>query len=303
MVSRPQFRRYPLAALLVGLLLVAALSSNSRSASNPTYVAGNVTEDCIEGHFWPADISVQVTVRDTGGDVLYSDRTRTDAKGGLAVPCGFLSLHSGMSITASDGDTTKVVRLERVTFDGLDPTADTAAGTAPVGPVDVYVYDGQDELAAHAPIETDASGSWFVDVGALGGRVEEGSFGDAFVYDEDGDQTVADVYVTALSLDTSVGGGSAAAARKMTVTRGTRVRLTGRLSAGNRGCVRKKRVTLLKVSGKRHKALESARTDGKGRYSFNRTMKRTTSFRVRYRGRQGCQRSRSRLRVVRVGRA
>ena len=294
-------------------MLAATLSPSSRSASNPTQVIGNVASNCIEGHFWPRDVSVQVTVTDAGGDVLYSDRTRTDAKGDFAVPpyegvvpCDFLDLRAGMSITATAGDTTKVVRLARVTFDRLDPATDTAAGTASVGPVDIYVYDGRGELAANAPIETDASGDWFVDVGALGGSVEEGSFGDAFVYDEDGDTTVADLYVTALSLDTSVGAGSGAAApaaRAITVTRGTQVRLAGRLSAGSRGCVRKKRVTLLKVSGKRHKALKSARTDGKGRYSFNRTMKRTTSFRVRYRGRQGCQRSRSRHRIVRVARA
>ena len=59
-------------------------------------------------------------------------------------------------------------------------------------------------------------------------------------------------------------------------TSGTQVRLKGKLSAGSRACVKKKRVKLVKLEGKKKRLLQRGRTNRDGRYSFDRAVRKTT---------------------------
>jgi hypothetical protein len=265
----------------------------------------NINDDCMEGFSWPPHASIDLAVRDSDGSVVYRTTTRANAAGHFDVGnngaerCDVpVDLRPGMKVTASDGNTTKDVVLERITFDQLDPVTTTAAGTAPSGPVDVFVYWNGLNSSVDAHPVAGPGGDWFVDVGALGGKIEAGSMGDVFVFDADKDATSADHFVTTVSLGASAPAG--AASHAVVVTPGSRVRLSGRLSAGTRACVKRKRVKLLQIAGGATKVLGSARTNRTGRYSFVRKVERTTSFRVRYGGNARCQRSNSRLRLVRV---
>lgn len=326
MVSLAQRPIYVLAALVAALALLAAVAgrgSPPASAFNTeTHIAANLNDDCIDGFDWPARTPVHVEVRDSGGSVVDAKTVSTDSagtfqnvggvdydKGGCQIP----DLRPGMKVTASDGATTRQLLLESVTFDELDPATLTAAGTAPPGrTINVYIYPkaiGREEFQA------DASGHWSVDIGALGGQLDDpAAFGDVFLRDllDDGpdgnyDHTGADHFLTGLSLGASSAASAASAAGRgaaatTVVRRGSRVRLSGKLSAGSRACVRRKRVKLLKLRHGRSTALKSARTNRRGRYSFVRKVKRTTRFRVQYAGNRRCQRSKSRVRVVRVAR-
>jgi hypothetical protein len=309
-------------------LLAAVLGWGPRSASagaeGPPELGVNINDDCIEGDGWPSRVEVSVKVRDSGGTVVYATTASTNSAGYFHVDdpgyvrgdCSLApDLRPGMKVTASHGGTTKVLILERVTFDQLDPLTDTASGTAALGPApeepcvrfEVFLFSNDGGPGVEAAPQVSPNGDWFVDFGALGGKVEVGSFGDVTLRDSDCDSTTADRFVTAVSLSASVPAGAASLAGARgagapVVERGARVRLSGRLSAGTAACTKKKRVTLLKVAGKRSKAVRSRRTNRSGRYSFTRKMNRTTSFRVRYRGNRKCQRSKSRVRAVRVAR-
>jgi len=269
-------------------------------------VRPNINDDCIEGFNWPQGASVDFTVRDRDGSVLHRfTNLRADRDGHVMPSQGGqgcdapVDLQPGMEVTATDGDTTKVVVLVRVTYDQLDPDTDTGAGTAPAGRLFVDVFG-----EPNSGVEIDhPGGAWSVDFGALGVDVrvwspddEVGTFGDVFAWDEDNDATVADHFVTGVSLQTSLPAGAAA----VKVPSGTQVRLKGKLSAAERACVKKKRVRLMKVDGKKKRLLRRGRTSRSGRYSFDRTVKKRTSFRVDYRGNARCQRSKSRVREVRV---
>ncbi|MDQ2982550.1 MAG: hypothetical protein M3R70_01300 [Actinomycetota bacterium] len=342
MVSPTQRPIYVSVALVAALTLLAAVGRGSTpaSAANPmTHIAANLNDDCIDGFFWPASKPVHVEVRDSGGSIVYAKTVSTDSagtlqnvggvdydKGGCQIP----DLRPGMKVTASDGATTKVLVLESVTFDELDPATLRAAGTAPPGrTIGVYIYPS---AIGQQNFNVDPSGNWSVDIGALGGRLDDpASFGDVFLGDDgaDGnyDYTSADRFLTGLSLGVSSPASAASAAGSAAVTtvvrrpasaasaagngaagptvvrRGSRVRLSGMLSAGSGACVGRKRVKLLEVRRGRSKAVKSARTNRSGRYSFVRKVKRTTRFRVRYAGNRRCQRSRSRVRVVQVARS
>ena len=215
-----------------------------------------------------------------------------------------------MKVTIDDGTTRKDLVLRDVSVDDLDPNANTMAGTAPGGPhipddtatPDLWfsAWDEGNRGTAEAEIRYHPGGRWFVNFGALGGDVRPGAGAGAGViaWDEDDDGTVAERFLTAVSLEAS--SVNSRAARAVVVERGTKVRLTGTLSAGKAACIRRKRVQLLDVTGDHSEGVRSDRTNGRGRYSFTKRVKKTTSFRVRYRGGTRCQRSLSRARTVRV---
>jgi hypothetical protein len=313
--------------IVAALSLLAAFGLAPRSApADPpsmTHITAALGANCIEGHFWPAGVPVDINVRNGAGNIVYSTTATTDPSGHFwvnlhpdRVHCEIpVTLAPGMRVTASDGTTTKSLLIETLSFDQLDPGTQTAAGTAPAGKaVQVSVYwDALPFNPANNVYITDvvagSQGDWFVDVRAMGGQVDSTSLGGVFLPDDgaDGnfDFTTAPIYVTAVSLSASTPAVAtsavAGAAGARQAASGRRVRLSGRLKAGDKVCTKRKRVRLLKVVGKRTKALASSRTTKKGRYSFLRNVARTTSFKVRYRGDQICQRSESRIKTVRVG--
>ncbi len=289
--------RIALAALLLAALYGLG-AGESAGAPIPPQINANLNDDCIEGFFWPSNQSVSVTVTDPGGDVVLSKNVSTDGDGHFTVnPVGQLcdvpfDLEPRWKITASDDTTAKVLVLADVTFDDLNPDTDRAAGTAPPGDLFIGIFDqGNGEV----DIQNHPGGSWSVDIGSRGGDVQVGSGGDVFSWDADKDATVADRFVTAVSLEAG-----APKSRATVVESGEKVLLSGRLDAGDTACVRRQRVSLVKVGGRRREALESDRTDGQGIYSFIRRVKRTTSFRVKYAGGKRCQRAASRVKTVRV---
>jgi hypothetical protein len=286
-----------------------------------THITAALGANCIEGHFWPAGVPVDINVRNGAGNIVYSTTATTDPSGHFwvnlhpdRVHCEIpVTLAPGMRVTASDGTTTKSLLIETLSFDQLDPGTQTAAGTAPAGKaVQVSVYwDALPFNPANNVYITDvvagSQGDWFVDVRAMGGQVDSTSLGGVFLPDDgaDGnfDFTTAPIYVTAVSLSA----GAPAQARSSATVRAAgaraaagarRVLLSGKLKAADRVCTKRKRVRLLKVVGRKSKSLASARTNGKGRYTFVRRIDRTTSFKVRFRGDRVCQRSESRIRTV-----
>lgn len=313
-----------LAGLLavLSLLVVPGLDPGPAAASGPTHIVAHYARGCLEGHLWPGGVQLNIDVKDSGGNVIYTTTATTDASGNFiahlkadGVFCDIpVHLSPGMTYTASDGSTTKTLVIESLTFDQLDPEVETAVGTAPADRlVQVYSYwdtSGQDLFVKADPV-SGPGGDWFVNVGAIGGKVELGSRADAFLRDDgaDGnyDFTAASIFVTSLSLGASPAGGAgsagiAQAEGATVVRRGARVRLSGRLSARTRACTTRKRVQLQKLNGKRSSVLESGRTGKTGGYSFLRKVKRNTRFRVRYAGDRICQRSTSRVKTVRVAR-
>jgi hypothetical protein len=322
-VLRTAFRVSRWAGLLAVLLLLGmqGVEPGPAEAASQTHVVAELGANCLGGHFWPGGVPVDIELRDSGGNVIYTVTVTTDQSGNFIVNlednhtfCDIpVSLHPGMTYAASDGTTTKTLLIKPLTFDRLDPDSQTAAGTAPPNrPVQVYSYwdtSGQDLFVKADPV-SGPSGDWFVNVGAIGGHVESDSRADAFLQDDgaDGnyDYTRASIFVTAVSLSTSSGSVSSLAMARAAgtrVRRGDRVRLSGALSARTVACVSRKRVQLLKLRGGKKRVLGSTRTTKSGRYSFSRKVRRTTRFMVRYRRNRVCQRSKSRVKTVRVARA
>jgi hypothetical protein len=275
----------------------------------------------MEGHLWPSGLRVNIELRDSDGSVVYTTTADTDSAGNFVVnPRGrpYVScdipvpLRTGMTYTASGGGTSKSLVVEHISFDLLNPQTQMAEGTAATGRADprvqisVYWNNNAENVYFFWPIGPD--GTWSANIAENGGRVEPGSQGDVFVADDGADGNVdftkATTWATAVSLNASPAGAASrviAPAAGVRVPAGARVRLTGRLSAGTaKACVRRKRVRLLKLTGGRSRVVGSARTNNKGRYSLLRKVRRTTRFRVRYRGNRVCQRSKSRVTTVRA---
>ena len=333
LVSPSRRRMSVLVGFVVTVALLAAVWASPSAQpppGEPPKVQVNLSDDCIEGFHWPSRATIRIEVRDSGGNVVYPAsgdppvRVSADSNGHFVEDDeGFVmgdcnrvpDLRPGMKVTASDGATTKELVLHQTTFDQLDPVTDTATGTAPQGSLPPqYSYNHYFQVLLHSPgggpgfeaaPPISQAGSWFVDFGALGANVEVGSGGEALVLDSDLDSTWVELQVTGVSLSASVPAGPASvvgarAAATTVVRRGSLVRLSGKLSAATRVCVRRKRVKLFKVRGKKRKPLKSGRTNRRGRYSFVRRVRRTTRFQVRYAGNKRCQRSKSRVKRVRV---
>jgi hypothetical protein len=311
-------------ALMAALFLVLAQGFQSRTAaaqSSQAHVVAWPGGNCLEGHLWPSRVQVDVELKDQDGNPVYSTTAETNSSGSFVVrpegqpyvSCDIpVPLRPDMTYIASDGSTTKSLLIEPLSFDSLDPQTQIAMGTAATGRADprvqisIYWNDNSQNAYFYWPIGAD--GNWSANVADNDGRVEPGSQGDVFAADNgaDGnfDFTKATTWVTAVSLEASPADAALPAiaqAARLRVPAGTRVRLTGRLFAGAaKTCVKRKRVRLLKVTSKRSRVLESTRTSKNGRYSFLRKVRRTTRFRVRYRGSRLCQPSKSRVTTVRA---
>jgi hypothetical protein len=312
-------------ALIAGAWVVSGLPTGPGQAPAGEFdpsVRVNLSDHCIEAGQFAHRHHVTVTVRDRQNDVVWSapDDAKTDADGFISFgrepvvgdlycePPSPPDLSPGMKVTVDDGTTRKALVLRDVTVDDLDPNADTMTGTAPEGPhipdstgtPDLWfsAWNANNRGTAEAEIRTHPGGRWFVNFRSEGGDVEPdaGAGAGVIAWDEDNDGTVADRFLTAVSLQAS----SADSRAAVVLERGTKVQLTGRLSAGKDDCTRRKRVRLLDVTGNRSKGVRSARTNRRGRYAFTKRVKRTTTFKVRYGGGKRCQRSASRARTVRA---
>ncbi len=65
------------------------------------------------------------------------------------------------------------------------------------------------------------------------------------------------------------------------VERGTTVRIFGKLSSDKRNCYRNSKIKLIRVGTG---VIRTTRTDGRGRYEFFLTVRRTARYRVRFPG-------------------
>lgn len=314
-------------SLIAGVWVISGLPAGPGQAPADEFdpsVRVNINDHCIEGARFARSQRVSVKVWDAQNKVVWAapNGVKTDADGFISFgredvvgdlycePPSPPDLSPGMKVTIDDGTIRKDLVLRDVTVDDLDPNADTFAGTAPEGPhiaddtatPDLWfsAWDENNRGTAEAEIRIHPGGRWFVDFGSLGGDVRPGAGAGAGVlaWDEDNDATAAERFLTAVSLQAS--SANARAARAVVVERGSKVRLTGKLSAGKDACTQRRRVQLLDVTGGHSEGVQSDRTNRRGRYSFTKRVKRTTSFKVRYRGGTRCQRSVSRARTVRV---
>ena len=114
----------------------------------------------------------------------HFDTPLTDAGGNTQ------TLEPGDTVTATDSATTKQHQVLDVTFDDLDATTDTAAGTAPAGEqVHVGLWDETGD--AQLTVTTDASSAWLADFSSVPFDIVNSTEGEARVADDDGDGTVA----------------------------------------------------------------------------------------------------------------
>lgn len=323
-MAQAPIRTAVVVSLITGVWVVSGLPAGEAPAGefDPS-VRVNINDECLEASQFAHNHRVTIKVRDRQNNVVWTapDGAKTDGSGFISFgredvvgdlycePPSPPDLSPGMKVTVDDGTTRKELVLTDVTIDDLDPGADTAAGTAQEGPhipdstatPDLYfnAWDENNRGTAEAEIRNHPGGPWSVNFRSTGGDVEPGGGAGVLAWDEDNDATTADRFLTAVSLEAS-SASSANAAPAVAVEPGAKVSLTGKLSAGDRDCIRRKRVKLLDMTRDRAEPVRSGRTNRRGRYSLTKRVKRTTSFKVRYAGGKRCQRSASRARTVRV---
>jgi uncharacterized repeat protein (TIGR01451 family) len=160
----------------------------------PTFSATPSTDE-VGGFNFTNSSTVTVEIFDSpGGTLLFSGPVPVGSDSTFTLGSGThgVDLASGMHITVTDDTTaiTKELTLVQVTFEVLDPVNEVASGTAPPGMrLGLQFPDGGGEIAP-----ADASGNWFVDLGADGGDLAPDVRATICAVDADGDCT-AEEYV------------------------------------------------------------------------------------------------------------
>ena len=162
---------------------------------NPV-VHANLFWDNIAVMDFPMGSTVTVVV-DTDGDpgtgeplfegtALVTDYTGWGWGGAEFNDLGGLDLVPGLFVTASDGETTKILELAPIAVTDVDADTDTLSGTAPsLAWVDAWI-DGR-EMPTGTRVQADILGNWSVFIG--GGGILPNDAGGASITDEDGDWT------------------------------------------------------------------------------------------------------------------
>lgn len=161
-------------------------------------IDANLAWDSVGGYDFPPGATATLTIMDPDGIVLVGplDKSVTD-EGDVWFEAGAdfdLDLVPGMEVTLADGTSTKVLYLEPLTFDLLDPDTDTATGTASPGTrVFVDLWESEGEGGGYAEVDADGSGNWTATAPDFDPPLDitPTMDGQAGVYDEDGDRTTA----------------------------------------------------------------------------------------------------------------
>jgi len=163
-----------------------------------TFITVNPNHDSIDGHNWPSEETVTVTVN---GDEFSVD---TDEDGNFNMGWGDypeLEVERGQTVIATGGDIKKVHIVRDLHVTAIDSEEDMVSGTAPAGNiVEVRVFDMEVDYL-EMPSRTVVAGSdgkWAADFSeAVGDEpyesafdIAEGVTGDARIIDLTGDTTM-----------------------------------------------------------------------------------------------------------------
>jgi uncharacterized repeat protein (TIGR01451 family) len=168
----------------------------------PTIHASYCCAGKISGNDFTANSSVTLEIFDSpGGTLLLSELIPTDRFGSFEfnLEATGVSLSPGMQVVASDDTSSdiKELTLDPMTLDALNPSTDTASGTAAPGTtVFVEIFA---EFSPSLEVVADGSGSWVADFGAVGFDVTSAMGAIARVPDADGDTTDDEVFPPTIS--------------------------------------------------------------------------------------------------------
>jgi hypothetical protein len=170
------------------------------------HITINLTNQQIMLRDFPELSPVDVTITDNASTVIYSDTVSIgpanwgyDPLTEETLNYGDIDVLPGYTITATDGNTTKVLIVSELTLDNVDPLADTVSGTAaPDSEVWINVYDmgSRQEFA-------NGDGDWFADLSVYGDEDWEDPLdimyengGDVSQVDDDMDRTMLSWWVS-----------------------------------------------------------------------------------------------------------
>jgi hypothetical protein len=157
------------------------------------YINGNITGDWASVNEFPPNTPMTISVFNELGDEepKCSGDLTTDLWGSAQLDCWEVGLEAGNVITADDGETLKELLLVQLTLDVFDPEADIIRGTADPGAVvrvDVWVDESNN---ASLEVMAGDDGNWSADFD--GYDILEDAWYAAFIDDEDGDATMAEL--------------------------------------------------------------------------------------------------------------
>ncbi len=139
----------------------------------------------IRGRGWPSGAEVVVTIGDPEAPI-HVETVHADGRGDWRVRLYDEEhlLQTGDMITADDGTYLRSMTVANLSVTGADADADTLSGT---GPANAYVLVRVGEVTIEAQANDD--GEWTADLGAQGVELQEGTEGELFFYDEQGNST------------------------------------------------------------------------------------------------------------------
>jgi hypothetical protein len=175
-----------------------AEASMARVDSGPKMISVNIAGNVIAGFYWPPGAKIIVTIDDPtipGTPDFTAVAVWESMWSDYFVRLGDrFTLRPGLTVTMTDGSTTKVLLIKPLEVTNIDRAADTVSGrTAPFAAVQVRIAPDI-ERTAHPGKD----GLWTVDFSTPGSTLSEqqtydisrGSAGSAEVYDEDFDSIV-----------------------------------------------------------------------------------------------------------------
>ncbi len=139
----------------------------------------------IRGRRWSSGAEVIVAIGDPEApDYVKTVHANAGGDWWVHLPDEDHLLQPGDMITADDGTYQRSMTVANLSVTGADPDADTLSGT---GPTNAYVLVRVGEITVEALADQD--GEWTADLGAEGVDIQEGTEGELFFYDEQGNVT------------------------------------------------------------------------------------------------------------------
>lgn len=155
--------------------------------------------DWIDGWMWPSNATVFITVNDPTipGPSDFTTTVQCDGGGWMGVGTDGFDLRPGMTVTASDGTTSKSLYVADLVVTDTNADDDIVSGTADVSSRLVVSVNDWEFEQPRREVMADEAGSWFADFSAPAGEEEwerafdllPGIDGNAYQEDVDGDQT------------------------------------------------------------------------------------------------------------------
>ncbi len=192
-LNTPEYGNFDLTAAVGGQASVADEDGDRTVAEQPPFprFQASLTNDWVQGWNFTPSSTVTVEIFDGVGGTsqFFSDSVPTDDSGYFYLDdLQGVDLVPGTYIVVTGSE--KTLEMVAVTFDTFDFDSDRIGGTAPVGAI-VEFYVGNEFDGFGGLTLADGTGQWSVDLSGQFDITDDVS-GQAWVNDEDGDQTVAD---------------------------------------------------------------------------------------------------------------